>query len=113
MQQLRVKVIPTPSILLFQRRLPLIGAWDIPPQQLHSFASCLLQNCFKARGSGSLYADDNIWPQTGKVSKSFFVEDGRGVLQRQKHSNFHVEEGMWRTLGCGLWKERNKIDSSC
>lgn len=72
-QQWQLKVIPTPTILLFQRSLPLIGAQHIPPWQL---LPCL--SSATPPGSKSWEAEvllllkaeqypDNVWPQLAKA----------------------------------------------
>lgn len=112
-QQWQPKVIPTPTILLFQKRLPLIGAQHILPWQLHS---CLLSPA--PPGSKSREAEvllvlkavqypDNVWPRLAKACN---------IYQRRERESFNasktvtsqyeniLEEGMRITRGCSLEK---------
>lgn len=67
------KVIPTPTMLLFQRRLPLIGTQDIPPWQLHSCLLCLAPPGSKSREAEVLLVlkaeqyPDSVWPRLAKA----------------------------------------------
>lgn len=86
-QQWPPKVISTPTILLFQRKLPLIGTQHIPPWQLHSG---LLSPAPPGSKSGEaevllvLKAEqypDNVWPRLANACN---------IYHRRERESFNV-----------------------
>lgn len=88
-QQWQPKVIPTPTILLFQRRLPLIGAQHIPPWQLHSRLLSLAPPGSKSREAEVLLVlkaeqyPDNVWPRLAKACN---------IYHRRERESFGASE---------------------
>lgn len=117
-QQWQPKVIPTPTIALFQRRLPLIGAQHIPPWQLHSCLLSLAPPGSKSRETEVLLVlkaeqyPDNVWPPLAK---------GCNIYHRRERQPFSGSETVnlpvWERTGGGSrdntrpWS--GEISSSC